>query len=226
MPGYSIIVPVLDEASAIEALLKDLHLRYPAAELVVVDGGSQDDTQTRAAALCDRVIPSPCGRAVQMNRGAAAASGDYLFFLHADTRPGISAEALEELLAAAPAWGFCRVRLSGRQRAFRVIEWAMNLRSRMTRVATGDQMIFLSAALFQCCGGFASIPLMEDVEICKRLRRFTAPTIIPDPVITSSRRWEAGGIVTTVGRMWLLRLAWFLGVSPERLVHFYRRQSS
>ncbi len=225
MPHCSFIVPVLNEADTIQPLLNVLRQRYPEAELIVVDGGSSDATVARAAAGCDCLLQGSRGRAAQMNQGATAASGEYLFFLHADSRPGVDAEALQTSLRAAPAWGFCRVRLSGRQPAFRVIEWAMNQRSRLTRVATGDQMIFLSAALFRRSGGFAAIPLMEDVELCKRLRRVAPPTIIPDPVVTSSRRWESGGIAATVARMWLLRLAWFVGVSPQRLVRYYYRQS-
>lgn len=221
MPACSFIIPVLNEAGQVAGQLRHLRRQYPDAELVVVDGGSRDATVARARPLCDQLLETLPGRARQMNLGGRAAGGDYLFFLHADSMPGVSAARLQTLLRGAPSWGFCRVRLSGVRWSFRVIESGMNLRSRLTRVATGDQMLFLARELFQRTGGFAPIPLMEDVEYCKRLRRCAAPLIIEDPVLTSSRRWENGGVASTVLRMWALRLAWFAGVSPRRLHRHY-----
>lgn len=220
----SFVIPVLNEQAIIGELLLDLRQRFPDCELLVVDGGSSDRTVAVAMPLCDQLMVSDPGRAKQMNLGGLVASSEYVFFLHADSCPGLSATELQTCLAQLPEWGFCRVRLSGRRPWFRLIEWSMNQRSRLTHVATGDQMIFVRKTLFDSSGGFESIPLMEDVEFCKRLRRLSSPHIFRQPVLTSSRRWEEGGVALTVLRMWLLRLAYFLGVSPQRLWrHYYGR---
>lgn len=222
--AVSFVIPVLDEEARIADLLRGLRRRLPGSQLIVVDGGSQDRTVAAALPHCDQLLLSEQGRARQMNLGGRAASGAYLFFLHADTQPGLSEAELDMNLRDLPDWGFCRVRLSGEQRAFRVIEWFMNQRSRLTGVATGDQMFFISRAFFEQTGGFDDIPLMEDVAYCKRLRRLARPKIIDQPVLTSSRRWEEGGILLTVMRMWLLRLAYVLGISPVTLWrHYYGR---
>jgi rSAM/selenodomain-associated transferase 2 len=217
----SFVIPVLNEAERVAPLLEELRERYPLAELVVVDGGSRDGTVAAAMRLCDSLLVSPAGRARQMNLGGRAATGDYLFFLHADTSLSVSAGALAEALAAGPHWGFFRVSLSGAGISLRVVEWCMNRRSGLTRVATGDQVLFLNRALFETTGGFADIPLMEDVEYCKRLRGLAAPSIIPQPVTTSSRRWEERGVARTVLQMWWLRLAFAMGASPGRLHRIY-----
>jgi rSAM/selenodomain-associated transferase 2 len=217
----SFIIPVLNEQAGIVPLLVGLRRQYPDAELLVVDGGSTDQTVAQAMPHCDQLLVTEAGRARQMNLGAKAASRQYLFFLHADTRPGISADELDACLACAPVWGFCRVGLSSPRPAFRVIESAMNIRSRLTQVATGDQMLFASAVMFARIHGFDSIPLMEDVAFSKRARRICAPFIIAQPVQTSSRRWEERGVVRTVVQMWCLRLAYVLGVSPQRLWYHY-----
>ncbi len=219
--GVSFIIPVLNEQAVIVALLQDLRLRYPLSQLIVVDGGSRDQTVLQAMPLCDLLLLSTCGRAAQMNLGGQAASADYLFFLHADSRPGVMADALDAHLTQQPLWGFCRVQLSGQQPWFRVIEWCMNQRSRLTSIATGDQMLFIQKSLFAQTGGFDALPLMEDIAYCKRLKRRARPLLITEPVLTSSRRWEEGGILTTVLRMWLLRLAFFLGVAPGTLWRYY-----
>lgn len=222
MALISFVIPVLNEEEGIAARLIDLALRYPKAQRVVVDGGSRDHTVAQAMPHCEVLLTSEPGRAVQMNLGANVSSGHYLFFLHADTRLTITWQELESVLAPAPQWGFCRVRLAGEQLSYRVIEAAMNIRSICTRVATGDQMVFVRNDCFEQLGGFAPIPLMEDVELSKRLRRAAPPTVIATPVITSSRRWEEDGLVSTVIRMWLLRLAYFIGVSPRTLwAHYY-----
>ena len=156
-----------------------------------------------------------------MNLGARVASARYLFFLHADSSPGVDARALQTYLQGDPAWGFCRLRLSGQRRVFRVIEWFINWRSRATYIGTGDQMLFMRRDVFAASGGFDEQPLMEDVACCKRLRRTGAPLIIAEPVVTASRRWEERGVMRTVLQMWALRLAYFLGASPERLWRHY-----
>ena len=219
--SVSFIIPVLNEQATLAPLLRDLRQCYPSSQLIVVDGGSCDHSVALALPLCDLVLLSARGRACQMNMGGEVASSEYLFFLHADSRPSISAAQLDALLAKRPRWGFCRVRLSGPRAMFRVIEWFMNLRSRLTSVATGDQMLFVQKSLFDETGGFDGIPLMEDVAYSKRLRLRARPLIIREPVLTSSRRWQNGGVIKTVARMWLLRLAYFLGVSPTTLWRYY-----
>ena len=219
--GVSFVIPVLNEEGAVADLLRDLRQRYPHSQLIVVDGGSRDRTVALALPLCDQLLLMATGRARQMNLGGQVACMPYVCFLHADSRPGVSASALEAYLVARPAWGFCRVRLSSERLPFRIIEWFMNQRSRITAVATGDQMVFVQKTVFDESGGFDDIPLMEDVAYCKRLRRLQAPLIIEAPVLTSSRRWEEGGVVPTVLRMWLLRLAYFLGVAPATLWRYY-----
>jgi rSAM/selenodomain-associated transferase 2 len=218
------VIPVLNEQERIACLLRHLRSHFPDSELIVVDGGSHDRTVALALPLCDVLLLGEPGRARQMNLGGRGASADYLCFLHADSTPGVSASQLEAYLSVGPSWGFCRVRLSGSRPAFRVIEWFMNWRSRVTSVATGDQMLFLQRALFERSGGFDSIPLMEDVAYSKRLRRLAAPLVIAEPVLSSSRRWEQRGVLSTVLFMWGLRLAYFAGVSPARLWgHYYGR---
>lgn len=234
MMTLSIIIPVLNESSSIVERLQTLRQRIPSAntELVVVDGGSQDETYTLAKPYADKVIQSPKGRAKQMNAGAACASGDMLLFLHVDTVfPELPTEQLFPFLdKASPykrssdqllVWGFYTLRLSGSRWAFRIIETMINTRSQFTRVATGDQCLFISTKLFSQLQGFADIPLMEDVDISKRLRRITPPWVVKLPVITSSRRWEQYGTVKTVYLMWYLRALYFFGVSPERLAKKY-----
>ena len=221
MPRLAFIIPVLQEEAAIAALLRDLRRRYPGSELIVVDGGSTDLSVAQAMPLCDQLLLSEPGRAAQMNLGGKVASADYLCFLHADTRPGATADQRHRCLASEPYWGFCRVRLSGAGLALRVIETCMNLRSHFTRIATGDQMLFLRRDVFESTGGFDPIPLMEDVAYCKRLRRLASPVVLVPPVVSSSRRWEERGVARTVLQMWLLRLAYFLGVSPQRLWRAY-----
>ena len=215
------VIPVLNEAGNINPLLKHLFSCFPGCQCVVVDGGSSDSTLAEAAAGGADVFSTDPGRAVQMNAGAAAATGDYLFFLHADSCPTINTTQLQCVLEMQPQWGFFRVRLSGSQWMFRIIERAMNLRSTISSVATGDQMLFITKELFERSGGYREIPLMEDVEYSKRLRDIARPRVVAQVVETSSRRWEQNGIAITVLNMWLLRLAYFLGVAPTRLKAYY-----
>ena len=217
----SFVIPTLNEAGGISRLLADLHARFPDAQLIVVDGGSSDGTGDLARPSCDILINSAAGRALQMNRGALEASGHYILFLHADSMPSVDADTLQRYLADTPAWGFCRVRIDGNSSVFRLISFFMNWRSRLTRVATGDQMLFINRDLLQRVGGFDEIPLMEDVAFSKRLRALASPRVITEPVTTSSRRWQKAGVLRTVLQMWCLRLAYFFGVSPQRLWRYY-----
>jgi len=223
----SIIVPVLNEASALADFLSSLQpLRQAGHQLIVVDGGSTDESFAIAEPLCNVTLSATPGRALQMNAGAKHASGDWLLFLHADTwLPEISSGWLQHIQIAqnnkTAVWGRFNVALSGQHGLFRVIESCINVRSKVTGIATGDQALFVHREVFEQEAGFASIPLMEDIELCKRLRRITAPLCINEPVRTSSRRWEQSGIVRTIVLMWELRLRYFLGASPAELVARY-----
>ncbi|MGF6859723.1 rSAM/selenodomain-associated transferase 2 [Rhodobacteraceae bacterium MBR-64] len=221
----SIILPVLNEAALIAPLLDDLRQRFAGVELIVVDGGSTDQTANRARALADRYIGSAPGRAVQMNAGARVARGDCLVFLHADTRlPDAAHTAILRALAATPRiWGRFDVRISGNHPMLPVIAALMNLRSRLTGVATGDQAIFVTRAAFDAAGGFPEIALMEDIALSKRLRRISPPVCLRDRVVTSGRRWEANGVLRTILIMWALRLGYMLGVPPARLGRVWSR---
>ena len=220
----SIITPVLNEAERIAPCLNRLRAwRRAGHELIVVDGGSSDGSAALARPLADQVLEAPPCRALQLRAGSAAASGALLLFLHVDTElPADAMERLEEQARMAPCWGHFDVRLSGAHGLLRILERCINWRSRLTGVATGDQAIFVSRALYLECGGFPPIALMEDVAFCKMLRRRRRPLCLSPPVITSSRRWEQRGILRTVLLMWWLRFAFFLGVRPEHLARFYR----
>ena len=222
-PLVSVIVPVLNESLTIKNCLQQFReLRNEAVEIIVVDGGSADDTVALSAPLADRVLISGDCRSAQMNAGAAVAGGQWLVFLHADTFIFSRFDSfLNHLAATKSHWGFCRIRLSGRRWVFRVIETAINWRSRLTSVATGDQMIFVRRAVFEQLGGFPAIPLMEDIAISKKLRPLSGPLVWDRPVITSSRKWQQNGVLKTVFLMWRLRLAYFFGASPEKLVKEY-----
>ncbi len=220
-PRCSFIIPVLNEAGQIASLLRLLGERFPAAERIVVDGGSADGSDELAAELAERVIRSTPGRALQMNAGARIARGEYLLFLHADSRPDFSQEDLDAFLDGAPTWGFGHIRLLPAGLLINCVASSMHWRSRLTRVATGDQLIFVQRAVFQQMGGYADMPLMEDVELSKRLRRVVPPMQLPGRVVSSSRRWREQGVLRTIVLMWSLRLAYVLKVNPQRLWRLY-----
>jgi rSAM/selenodomain-associated transferase 2 len=224
----SIIIPVLNEAAGIAPLLRRLEcLRERGAQIVLVDGGSSDDTVRLAAAHADLAIAAERGRASQMHAGALAATGDALLFLHADTLLPPHADALIAAALRSHQWGRFDVALDGAHPMFRVIAAMMNLRSRLTSVATGDQAIFMRRAFYLQAGGFPQLALMEDVAFCKRARRLARPACLRQRVLTSARRWEKNGIWRTILLMWRLRLAYFLGADPERLAqqYGYRKQA-
>ena len=217
----SIIIPALNEASTIQALLEQLPSNDD-CELIVVDGGSTDRTIAIANAYA-RVIQSSPGRAIQMNAGAAIAQGDWLWFLHADTQIIEPIKNYIDDMAQSDAlWGRFAVRLDDSRWIFRVIERFMNGRSCFTSVATGDQSLFVNKRLFDELGGFPEIPLMEDVALSKRLRKVMPLHCSSLRLMTSARRWQQGGVLKTIFLMWWLRLAYVVGVSPARLVKWYR----
>ncbi|MEW5756017.1 MAG: TIGR04283 family arsenosugar biosynthesis glycosyltransferase [Pseudomonadota bacterium] len=221
----SIIIPVLNEAASIVEVLHSLSaLRGRGHEVIVVDGGSQDDTMALSRPLADRVVQAPRGRALQMNAGAAAAQGEILLFLHADS---YLPECADQLIIAAvgaktKAWGRFDVRLSGGHYMFRIIETMMNWRSRLTGIATGDQGVFVTRRLFEAAGGFPAIPLMEDIAFSRALKKIARPICLKDRLRTSSRRWEQRGIWRTILLMWRMRLAYALGADPAVLAKAYR----
>jgi rSAM/selenodomain-associated transferase 2 len=220
----SIIVPVLDEAAGITPALQALAtLRALGHEVIVVDGGSQDGSPALAAPLADAVLASPRGRAHQMNAGAAVAQGTVLLFLHADTvLPAAAAMAIETAVAGGARWGRFDVRISGRSALFPVIAALMNARSRLTGIATGDQAIWVEAALFRQLGGYAELPLMEDIELSRRLRAVSWPACLRERVLTSGRRWAQRGVWRTIFLMWRLRWRYWRGTPAEQLARAYR----
>lgn len=228
MPLLSIIVPALDEGEGISATLDALiDLRMLGAEVIVVDGGSRDATMQRARLRADRVIAGPRGRALQMNAGAAVASGDVLLFLHADTRLPSAADrlVLEGIERSGRGWGRFDVIIAGQHPGLRIVAFMMNMRSRLSGIATGDQAIFVKRDLFAALGGYPPIPLMEDVALSRLLKRKGRPLCLRARVVTSGRRWEANGLLRTIVLMWRLRLAYFLGADPAILAQRYRHGS-
>lgn len=222
----AIIIPVLNEALAIRSTLEPVQgLRARGYRLVVVDGGSADGTPELCQGLVDEVRQSRPGRASQMNTGARGQDVDVLLFLHADTRLPADADLqLMRFYNSMCDWGRFDVRLSGSNGWFRMIERMMNWRSRITGIATGDQALFVRRVVFEAQGGFANIPLMEDVEFSARLRQRSRPFCISSPVLTSSRRWEEQGTWKTILLMWRLRLDYWRGVPPTDLVkRYYKR---
>ena len=221
----SIIIPALNEADGILPALRALaSIRAQGGEIILADGGSVDGTAEISTSSCDIVVSAPSGRAAQMNAGAAVATGDILLFLHADTRLPQEAFALVTAALAddGSCWGRFDVRLDSRHPMLRVVAAMINLRSRLTGVATGDQAMFMTRAAFNAAGGFPAIALMEDVAMSKRLRRLSVPACLRDRVVTSARRWETHGIFRTILLMWRLRLAYYLGAAPEELARRYR----
>ena len=220
----SIVIPALNEADHIVATLAPLQaMRTRGAEIILVDGGSIDQTRQTAVPLVDRVIDSDKGRARQMNAGANVATGDVLLFLHADSKAPADADQLIRagLQSTSRSWGRFDISIEGRHFFLPVIGWFMNQRSRLTGIATGDQGLFMTREAYSTAGGFANIPLMEDVAMCAALKKNGAPVCLKQKIETSGRRWEKHGVWRTILLMWRIRLAYFLGADPAELQHAY-----
>lgn len=224
--SLSVIIPALNEAAGIAATLDRLQpLRRRGVEVIVADGGSTDATVALAGERADRVVLSPPGRAIQMNAGAAAARGEIFCFLHADSRLPEGADGLivEGLTRARRSWGRFDVMIEGSHPMLGVIAWMMNRRSRLTAICTGDQGIFVTRSLFEAVGRFPEIALMEDVALSRLLKRYGPPLCITHRLGTSGRRWQQHGVLRTIGLMWRLRLAYWLGADPGKLAARYAR---
>ena len=219
----SVVVPTLEEAASLAQTLTAARGRG-VGDVVVVDGGSRDATREVAARLADRVLVAPRGRAAQMNAGAAAARGDVLLFLHADTRlPDDFADAVAKVLVAPDVvGGFFAVALDAPGWRYALTARLISVRSRLTGIATGDQAIFVRRAVFEALGGFAPLPLMEDIELMHRLKRRGRVAALRQAVTTSTRRWERRGFWRTVLLMWALRVGYYAGISPGTLARWYR----
>ena len=221
-PALCIVVPVLDEAGHLASRLSELQrFRDRGARVVVVDGGSADASLAIARQHADLALLAPRGRAAQMNAGAAACPADVLLFLHADTRLPEDADALVGRATLSYAWGRFDVRIDSRRPLLRVVAGSMNLRSRWSGIATGDQALFVRHELFSQVGGFPDLPLMEDIALSRELKRHGPPCCLRQRVSTSARRWERDGAWRTILLMWRLRAAYFLGADPARLARRY-----
>ena len=224
MNRLSIVVPVFNEAGILPELCTHLSgFAQQGVEVLMVDGGSDDATISLATHAGIKIISSARGRAVQMNAGAAVACGDVLMFLHADTRlPAYAPEAISAGLRGKYDWGRFDVAIKGLHWMFVIIAQMINLRSRLTGIATGDQAIFMTREAFDQVGGFPDQPLMEDVEISRRLQALSRPLCLFEKVTTSGRRWEKHGLWRTIFLMWRLRWAYWRGVPAIQLARLYQ----
>lgn len=225
MPRLCIVMPVLNEGERLRAALVELQpFRQRGVRVVVVDGGSHDHSLQIARDHADLALVAPRGRAAQMNAGAAAGTAQVLLFLHADTQLPNDADALVLQASGAGhrAWGRFDVRIDSPSWRLRIVSGAMNLRSRWTGIATGDQAMFVRQDVFQAVGGFPDIPLMEDIALSKALKQAHGPpACLRQRVRTSARRWMQHGVGRTIWLMWRLRAAYFFGADPARLAAAY-----
>ena len=221
----SIIIPVLNEAPTIASVISTA-LEAKNVEIIVADGGSSDGTAEIAKSLGVRVISTAPGRATQMNAGAIAATGDILLFLHADTLlpPGYDSGARLALAKPQTVAGAYALKIDAPQHSLRLVEIGVNCRSRFLQMPYGDQAIFLYSATFDKIGGFPDLPLMEDFEFVCRLKKQGRIEILPQPVLTNARRWHQLGVIHTTAINQIVIIAYFLGVSPDRLAFWYRGQ--
>lgn len=234
----SIIVPIYNESSHIVALVEHLRglegVREGLHEVILVDASDQPQSRSIVTESVQTIPSSPgsskitlitsreSGRAVQMNLGAQSASGDILVFLHCDTRlPDDAMRLICQVIENGYQWGWFDIVLESKGLIYRLIERMVNLRSRVRRIGTGDQAIFIATALFNKCEGYPEIALMEDIAICKKLNQHCRPGLIKKAVVTSARRWQNRGVLETILLMWKLRLLFWLGVDSTRLARMY-----
>ncbi len=219
---FSIIIPTLNEEKTIQFCLLALQPLRNDCEIIIADGDSVDNTKSLALPLADKVITSAKGRAKQMNNGARYATGDVLIFLHADTcLPENALRLIQQKISRTRQWGRFDIQLSGNLFMLKVIAQMMNWRSRLTGIATGDQVIFVTRQAFTKAGQYPEINLMEDITLCKALKKISPPICLKDKVISSGRRWEHNGIYRTILLMWSLRLRYFFGTDPQTLAFLY-----
>jgi rSAM/selenodomain-associated transferase 2 len=222
--NFSIIIPALNEDQAIVNCLTALQPFRKDCEIIVVDGGSADNTVKLSKLLADKVISSEQGRAIQMNVGSESAQGNILIFLHADTfLPDDALSQITQAIGDNRQWGRFDVNLRGSHPMLKVVAFFMNWRSRLTRIATGDQVIFVTKPLFESVGQYPVLPLMEDIALCTKLKKISLPACLKTKVISSGRRWERFGMFKTILLMWSLRLRYFFGADPQRLAVLYRK---
>ena len=227
----SVIMPVYHEAQTLPDRLSDLFSTQPVGECWVVDASDVELFETTRSSL-KQTISQPylhyvsaeqMGRAQQMNQGAKLSQGAILLFLHADTRlPENALSYIQSAIDSGAHWGRFDVRFDQTGRAYRLIANMMNWRSRRTGIATGDQALFMTRGAYDLVGAYDDIPLMEDIAICKKLKTIGRPACLNAQVETSARRWEDKGVMRTIMLMWWLRLAYWMGVSPQRLSDWYR----
>ncbi len=220
---FSIIIPALNEAASIQGCLLALQPLRDHAEIIVVDGGSCDNTIELAAAYADKILSSDLGRARQMNQGAKQATGDILVFLHADTElPEQALSLIEQVISIEQVWGRFDIQLRGESVMLTIIAFMMNWRSRLTGIATGDQVLFVRKTAFTAVGGYPDISLMEDIALSGALKKISSPVCLTAKVKSSARRWQQYGIYKTILLMWSLRLRYWLGADPHYLAELYR----
>lgn len=217
----SIIIPILNEAKILEKTLSQLQPELGHHELIIVDGGSTDGS-IRIAAKYGKVLTSARGRSRQLNTGAAAATGDILLFLHADTWLEQGAlRAVEAALSSGYIGGGFRQKIDGKSILYRMIETAGDIRGKYLKVFYGDSGIFLARADFEKIGGFPDVPILEDMKFSKGLGQLGKTTLVTPYIHISARRWETRGILRTTLNNWLITLLYFLGISPEKLARLY-----
>lgn len=221
--SLSVVIPALDEGECIEAALASA--AAPGVEVVVVDGGSRDETVRRARAQGARVLASAPGRARQLEAGARAASGDVLLFLHADTRlPGGWSEAVRQALRdPAVSGGAFRFAFDRRSPGLRIVEWGARARVALFGLPYGDQAIFLRRSVLEASGGVPQVPILEDLDLVRAMRRRGRLALLPLPAVTSARRYASRGVFRTMFRNWLAAAAWALGLDRARVAAWYRR---
>jgi len=224
MKLFSLIIPTYNEAQGIYPFLQALQNLKEQCELIIADGGSHDKTCELTLPFVDKVIYSPKGRAIQMNAGAAVSKGEILIFLHADTfLPKNALQCIKKGIDCGAQWGRFDMQLVGKPIMLKVISQMMNWRSRLTGIATGDQVIFVTRQLFEQLGGYPTIALMEDIALSRQLNAIAPPLCLTEKVQSSGRRWEIFGVWRTIFLMWIIRLRYFMGEQPEVLAQLYQQ---